>query len=1064
MLGGSLFRFPIRHDKRKIAHSEITEDTMSADELGLNLKTWMKEMKEAMLFLNNVTELKLYTIEEKGRQMKTIFHYQSIRESTSTDRTLFKEAFSSFKPHEECKPCVVTYPLTLTEVNGGGQGKDTMEKWLIQQGVGDICNSGQVWQYVDTVKPRHGIAAPLSTTTKREDFKGQVFCFLPLPVQSGLPVHVNGHFILNSTRRELWTSTDISREDDRSKWNSNLVQALSSSYADFLHQARTHYVAEEYKNIRSALSCIEHYYSLFPNYSSQSKGVWNTLACDTYKVILERNLPIFCVLKSTPNGYSTEWYPPNSSSVADHVYYWNPSHYYSGKHKDAYPILERIGMKITPASNQIIGCFNVILKESQSLNTFSSVTRQSIFEYYTKHSTFSAGEMMPTAIEDTAFQDVTSFVLFTKYLLEKEHMQSSLLASTSLSYSSLIPANRVPSKCIYPNSPFMNYLLLTADGILRKFEKNAKALCSSFSQVFPNSLHCFLHPKLLDAHYISSYFIQPDDSDSIRVADVILQLMDSNLPMTLKSVPVVDAIATIGEEQLKSLWKCFDEDQVFNKHIPTILKSWALMLTQDNKLYSTSSYILPINHFYSSDKVIQDVYKVLKKLKMPFLNARIVVAHANCPTFTEGKRILSNLYFIRPLLPFLVKTDLDVIINYFRDYLKEDTFSGSEVIEHLQSLPLFENIDGSYTSIWEKNAYIWPADACPVAYQKWLEGYDAVFIKWNAKWALLGSAEKLSISAIYTEDMYVKFIFPHFNKMNRKERYQHLEHIKDYLYATYKQKSQISTDPTIYTPTEIVDQIVRATKFIRVLKELHCIEDDHLVLCPVSAFCDHTIDIFNAFSVSFLFLPEEYRDKKWLPFFRQLNLKCTVTEDNFIQFCHETASGDVAAVKSCSRILLQHLFKGNHKWRNNANFLHKVSEIAFVQQEHIPYLTWLVPSAYPVSQMVSLRGSAPVAQAPLVWTMKPVINILECSNEDLLDSLGIAFITDTDDVITMFVKGVSILMKISSKSTRKNLFVQRIISICLASCFKISHTLKSRCQMALLASSSVFHVSQFTTQ
>ena len=33
---------------------------------------------------------------------------------------------------------------------------------------------------------------------------GNAFCFLPLPVDTGLPVHVNGFFELSSNRRDIW--------------------------------------------------------------------------------------------------------------------------------------------------------------------------------------------------------------------------------------------------------------------------------------------------------------------------------------------------------------------------------------------------------------------------------------------------------------------------------------------------------------------------------------------------------------------------------------------------------------------------------------------------------------------------------------------------------------------------------------------------------------------------------------------------------------------------------------------------------------------------------------------
>jgi sacsin len=48
---------------------------------------------------------------------------------------------------------------------------------------------------------QEGERVAVRQTTKR----GQVFCFLPLPVDSGLPVFVNGYFELSSNRRDIWS-------------------------------------------------------------------------------------------------------------------------------------------------------------------------------------------------------------------------------------------------------------------------------------------------------------------------------------------------------------------------------------------------------------------------------------------------------------------------------------------------------------------------------------------------------------------------------------------------------------------------------------------------------------------------------------------------------------------------------------------------------------------------------------------------------------------------------------------------------------------------------------------
>lgn len=53
--------------------------------------------------------------------------------------------------------------------------------------------------------PWAGVATRLSTTSVVEGRqppppRGAAYCFLPLPVNTGLPVHVNGYFELSSNR------------------------------------------------------------------------------------------------------------------------------------------------------------------------------------------------------------------------------------------------------------------------------------------------------------------------------------------------------------------------------------------------------------------------------------------------------------------------------------------------------------------------------------------------------------------------------------------------------------------------------------------------------------------------------------------------------------------------------------------------------------------------------------------------------------------------------------------------------------------------------------------------
>ena len=62
-------------------------------------------------------------------------------------------------------------------------------------------------------------AVSLATERTSADNGGIVFCFLPLPIKSILPVHVNGFFAVTSSRMHLFEETVSDKTDRRAVWN-----------------------------------------------------------------------------------------------------------------------------------------------------------------------------------------------------------------------------------------------------------------------------------------------------------------------------------------------------------------------------------------------------------------------------------------------------------------------------------------------------------------------------------------------------------------------------------------------------------------------------------------------------------------------------------------------------------------------------------------------------------------------------------------------------------------------------------------------------------------------------
>jgi len=75
--------------------------------------------------------------------------------------------------------------------------------------------------------PWAGAAARISTNStdgKERAFVGRTYCFLPLS-ESGLPIHINGFFDLDSSRTKLTSGSNLSgRDANRVQWNELLIK------------------------------------------------------------------------------------------------------------------------------------------------------------------------------------------------------------------------------------------------------------------------------------------------------------------------------------------------------------------------------------------------------------------------------------------------------------------------------------------------------------------------------------------------------------------------------------------------------------------------------------------------------------------------------------------------------------------------------------------------------------------------------------------------------------------------------------------------------------------------
>ena len=983
LLGGTLFRFPLRHTPEHVRSSKIVKDldgalddkVKDAYKLLVLLQDWAPSMKQSLLFLNHIVELKFYVIKEKRGVLHLENGYKTqLDEIAHKRRSELAQAAKSFYDAATRKPFITAYPLTVVE-SQGKRGKDIIEEWLIQQGVGDIENNVKEWLFVEHVKPKHGIAAPLRHE-RVPGFKGQVFCFLPLPEYTGLPVHINGHFILNSTRRNLWVATDQEREDNKSYWNKNLLQAISSSYAHFLERITEYFPElEKCSNRESFEVGVKDYYACFPTIDRERKSqLWLQLVKEVFETMSKRNSPVLAVPtnispRASEDKYVLEWHPlKNEPMPASQVYFEEHK-----KEKSLELIFERIGMKITCAPRRIRSQFNEVKCD------IPEICPANVYEFYIQFYEAFISTHFPCPIQETPFKCVEDFNSFTKYLLHISPLPISALTSTA----------EVFGMNIFPKPPFGYPLLLAADEQLYIFDQSNKILCSKFFEMFPECQNKFLHPELIACSYSLSYFVSVDDSREVCVC-IVKELLESILPVELKNACVSSESDLLTKFDVKGLWRCFTDDDVLGEAVEEVLKVWALLVTQDGRLYRriSSEQLLPIIIESNTESSVIAVLK--REIKAPLLDTDIVPAEAVyslCPKMANQKSVLQSLMYLYKQFPFsLTPQSAGTLIKYLSYiHLSQEI----TCCQHLKCLPLFETINSTLTTLKGKSVFVWPNDICQEGSEKWLMGTDLVFLKPHGAYSTLRVNKELQIWTITAEEAYVRFIFPKFFKMCKQHRYSHLKHIRD--------NSLMSQED------------VSGVRFVSELKKLACIGDDGKPLKPVSDFYTHQKKIFKTFPDYFQTLPQDLLKgevTKWLPFFKKLGLRKTVTAEVFATLCRDVAGGKLKENTTAgSEVLVQYLFSvkeaKSHGFHENIRLLKSVSTIQFVCPVPVPELEWIckVPEAPnrvvlangKVVPLCALSGSCCMEYKHLVWAIKHIVKVPTISllPKQVLESLGI---------------------------------------------------------------------------
>ena len=961
LTSATMFRLPLRTQST----SSISQRRVSHTEMMKFMNLLAYEAKEIILFLNHVKTITLSEI--KGDQLEEI--YSVTAQLTPHD----EEKRAGLANHIKVSKTLetnqiewlgITYPLLVQE-HGLRQ-----EKWLIHQCIGlqkstseEVPNGGRFG-----LLPRGGIAAKVSEKSENSKFyfnersepRHKAFCFLPLPVDTGLPVHVNGHFYLDSARRNLWR--DEKNEGFGSQWNHFIkTKILSQAYISLMLVARCHLPGSKEEDA----TCFprEHnlhegmrwYHNLFPNFKSL-ESQWKVLAEAVFKTICREDVHLLPLTKKTSEKTMKASQVPQAGVVVQDVircFWLPPSQGFfnnltlgSETERDLWKILLRVGFKLLYSS---VTLFNSFKEAGTSVR---QITPEFVIQFL-KMNPSSIG-MLPCPVEETTLRSVRGVLLLLSYCMKAKK---------------------------FPTEMFDLPLLLTEDNVLRRFKTDGQVFLSLFADLVPTQRFQFIQHTLATALLRFEKEIFASDQGVLREFDI------NALALLLPSAANAGWCETNtlitwnvneqpSESWMQRLWEFFHKTYLRKPEAFSLdpLQNWPILPTKSGKLapVSKGKVILDLTRSDSWSPGQELVTTLLEKLKCPEVNINLISnngrwdvsdilkSRVSYPNSSQDiLKVLDHLMKEGDISNFLSENDKIYMLQFFQDdltTLKQDRTSTFIV----KSLPFFKTFHGGFVSLENfKSVYEIPVGLPTDESNIWMTGNNCVFLAPEPRLTRLYK-DLLGVGDKTHTDCYINFIFPKFALLRPKTRMLHLDYVRKYLLAPYCNEEQ-------------------QARVLKSLSTLAFIPDANGTLQTASYFHDPGVKVFAVMLPREAKPPEPFNNTTWLELLRKIGLKQKVSKAEFQTFANQLASQAIQISNSTypslekkSKTLVKHLLRDDTL--HDPKFLLDLSTIKFVacrkasDDLSLIHRQHLVPNRDKIPPFNHFMHSIPHMQEALAWT------------------------------------------------------------------------------------------------
>jgi 2Fe-2S type ferredoxin len=234
---GTIFRLPLRTPDQANCSKIRTQPFLRAENVEPLLADLSRMGEEFLIFLKSVVEIKVCSIESDGSKREllsiTTTNAQEVIEQREQLQGVLKQSPADFWAMCQNRPSELPSISYRHQIETITPENTITSDWRV---VGMLRVDGQqqvlgiiqeLAEQKEKAVPWAGAAARISTDStdgKERPFIGRTYCFLPLS-ESGLPIHINGFFDLDSSRTKLTSGSNLSgRDASRVRWNELLIK------------------------------------------------------------------------------------------------------------------------------------------------------------------------------------------------------------------------------------------------------------------------------------------------------------------------------------------------------------------------------------------------------------------------------------------------------------------------------------------------------------------------------------------------------------------------------------------------------------------------------------------------------------------------------------------------------------------------------------------------------------------------------------------------------------------------------------------------------------------------